>query len=439
MARKKAPEEHENHERWLVSYADFITLLFAFFVVMYAISSVNEGKYRVLSDSLVAAFRSSPKSLQPIQIGGISKAPVTSTEQVNQRKAAIVKLPKMFLSQEISKQGIMRDPLLEEKYKQGDNLVELQKIADNVRKALAKLVAQGLITVKQKALWVEVLISDSVLFPSGSARLQSKAVGVIKKLAGILQDFPNPVRVEGFTDNVPIKTIVYPSNWELSAARAASVVRLFSASGIAPDRLVAQGYGEFRPVASNETSKGRARNRRVVVVVLADQMVEKLLSDRASLGLKEIKKPAGKSTVVGASTMATGQALQNKETLSVAMKPTQRHETESAQPGTPPAALQSVGQRKSVIMPATRDRINSLEQVRHAPLYSLPVAPSRGLLTPDLAIEKPLVIAPQFMPPPINLHNAISKKKPVVTKPGTEAVGKTENQGPTVSNITHYE
>ncbi len=392
----------------------------------------------MLSDSLVAAFRSSPKSLQPIQIGGISKAPVTSTEQVNQRKAAIVKLPKMFLSQEISKQGMMRDPVLEEKYKKGDDRVELQKIADNVRKALAKLVSQGLITVKQKALWVEVQISNSVLFPSGSARLQSKAIGVMKKLAGILRDFPNPVRVEGFTDNVPIKTIVYPSNWELSAARAARVVRLFSATGIAPDRLVAQGYGEFRPVASNETSTGRARNRRVVVVVLADRLVEKLLSDRTRVDSKEIRKP------VTTSTRAAAQEARGKDAqLLIEKESAQGNEADLGRAAISPAELRPVVRQQSVIAPATRSvaRITEIpvRSGQHAPPDVMPAAPSTGLLAPNFVIEKPLVIAPRVMPLPISLQHSSGNNKPAVAQPSTAAVGKSENQGPTVSKITHYE
>lgn len=287
MARKKPPEEHENHERWLVSYADFITLLFAFFVVMYAISSVNEGKYRVLSDALMAAFRSSPKSLEPIQIGSLSKAPIISMAQVDHRKPAMVRLPKMFISQYESQEGAIRDPLLDEEFTKGNDTVNIEKIADAVEKSLGALVDQGLITVNRNALWIEVDIKDSILFPSGSARFHDDALPILEELARILQEFSNPLRIEGYTDNVPINTIVYPSNWELSAARAASVIRLFAGTGISPQRMVAQGYGEYRPVADNNTSEGRAKNRRVVIVVLADKEVERLLGDRAEAARRQ--------------------------------------------------------------------------------------------------------------------------------------------------------
>ena len=422
MARKKAPEEHENHERWLVSYADFITLLFAFFVVMYSISSVNEGKYRVLSDSLVSAFRSSPKSLQPIQIGALSKAPVTSTAQEDLRKAAVVRLPKMFLSQEISEKGLLRDPLMQEKYKQGADQVALKKIASKVRKALSKLVSEGLIEVNQKALWVEVQISDSVLFPSGSARLQDKAVVVIKKLAAILQEFPNPVRVEGFTDNVPIHTIVYPSNWELSTARAASVVRLFSTAGIVPNRLVAQGYGEYRPVASNKTAAGRARNRRVVIVVLADRQVEKLLNDRASIKPRVVSRDDDS---------ALGSGV--KDALAGA-KVTKANHSPTVVPVAPMAATPA---DKAL---ATMPKKASVRQHHDHPI-TLPAAPSQGLLTPALEIQKPLVPPLRIIPQPINLHLPLWSLRTVgVEGPGAGAKkDATVDRSLTISKLSHYE
>ena len=312
MARKKPHEEHENHERWLVSYADFITLLFAFFVVMYAISSVNEGKYRVLSDALVAAFRSSPKSLQPIQVGSLSKAPVTSEAQEDERKPAMVRLPKMFVSQSESLEGEVRDPLMEEKYLDGDDVVNIAKIADAVQEALQELVDEGLITINRDALWIEVEIKDSVLFPSGSARLQDEAIPILQELARILRQFPNPLRIEGHTDNIPIHTVVYPSNWELSAARAASVIRLFVQAGIDPTRMVAQGYGEFRPVADNDTPEGRARNRRVTIVVLANKTVERLLGDRVRQVQRRLLKPVAETAIAAGEPAPAADASDDK-------------------------------------------------------------------------------------------------------------------------------
>ena len=134
---------------------------------------------------------------------------------------------------------------------------------------MQSLIKQGMINVRRSTFWLEVEINTSILYSSGSARLESDAVPVLEELATILVPFPNALHVEGFTDNVPINTLAFPSNWELSAARAASVVTLFARVGIEPTRLAAIGYGEYRPVADNDSEEGRTKNRRVVVVVLS--------------------------------------------------------------------------------------------------------------------------------------------------------------------------
>jgi chemotaxis protein MotB len=120
-----------------------------------------------------------------------------------------------------------------------------------------------------------------ILFPSGSARLADDAVNIIERLGGVLAPFPNPIRVEGHTDNKPIKTAVFYSNWELSAARAGSVVRVLSTHGVAPDRLAVIGYGEQRPLMPNDTADGRNANRRVVIVILSTELMRQ--TDPASI------------------------------------------------------------------------------------------------------------------------------------------------------------
>jgi chemotaxis protein MotB len=292
MARKPKHEEHENHERWLISYADFITLLFAFFVVMYSVSSVNEGKYRVLSDALVAAFRAPAKSMTPIQVGAAAKSP-SGVEFSIRKSPAVIKtfdrpLPtphgkddEKEKAAQLNRQakGQTKDPTKsQDKGKAKDQsqaqavseaAAAIQKMADEVEHAMQSLIQQGMITVRRSTFWLEVEINTSILYSSGSARLESDSIPVLEKLAKILAPFPNALHVEGFTDNVPISTLVFPSNWELSAARAASVVTLFARAGIAPERLAAIGYGQYRPVADNTTEQGRTRNRRVVVVVMS--------------------------------------------------------------------------------------------------------------------------------------------------------------------------
>lgn len=270
MARRRRHEEHENHERWLISYADFITLLFAFFVVMYSISSVNEGKYRVLSDALISAFRQAPKSMEPIQIGRQTKSEVAPNMNFVQRPNV---LDTPAIAVHPPDQG-------EQRGADGEHL--MRQIADRLTQALGELVDQGLISVRHNDLWLEVEIKDSVLFPSGSAVLQPSALPVLHAVSRVLKDFPNSIRVEGFTDDRPINTLLYPSNWELSTGRASSVVRLLAREGIAPGRMSALGYAEFRPVADNDSVEGRARNRRVVLVVLADDRLANVFDVRSS-------------------------------------------------------------------------------------------------------------------------------------------------------------
>ncbi|MBI1425380.1 MAG: flagellar motor protein MotD [Gammaproteobacteria bacterium] len=253
--RKRSIVESDNVDRWLVSYADFITLLFAFFVVMYAISSVNDGKYRVLSDTLVEAFKTPPKAIVPIQVGqpvdGQSPAAETS-----------VGVPK----------PIRVEPVPAEQPPQ-HHMIQL---ANRIKRNLQPLIDKQLIKVTSNKLWVEVEINTSILYSSGSAELELEAFDPLKKLAGMLQRLPNYIDVEGYTDNLPINNSVYPSNWELSAARAASVVQLFIKNGVDPDHLSVIGYGEYRPIADNKTVEGRRQNRRVRVVILADKNARRM-------------------------------------------------------------------------------------------------------------------------------------------------------------------
>jgi chemotaxis protein MotB len=288
MARKQKHEEHVNHERWLVSYADFITLLFAFFVVMYAISSVNQGKYRVLSDALVAAFRSAPKTMEPIQVGEPSKSPASPSPSARD-KPTVVQPPRPPLPRPLSPfppdtpQG--RKPSPESQGKeaapqgtvqqhapadQGETAVPIQEIARQIKEALGQLEEAKLIEVRSERQRVEIELKASILFVSGSARVQPDAVPVLERIAAILTPFPNPIEVSGYTDNDPIRSFIFPSNWELSAARAASVVHLFADSGVRPERMAAIGYGEYQPVTDNDTAEGRSKNRRVILAILAE-------------------------------------------------------------------------------------------------------------------------------------------------------------------------
>lgn len=242
--RRRAADEHENHERWLVSYADFITLLFAFFVVMYSLSSINEGKYRIMSDSISSAFRSIP---------GASGAQGVGTS-VNMSPSIAIPTKRL-------PPNVKSDITLVAKRER------LRNVAQELNKALAPLVDQGKVKVTEGALGITVDIDASVLFASGDARLDLGAVRALVAVAQILVPTDFPIIVEGHTDNTPINTAQFPSNWELSGMRASSVVRLFIETGVDGRRLSATGYADQRPLADNASAEGRQRNRRVAITI----------------------------------------------------------------------------------------------------------------------------------------------------------------------------
>jgi chemotaxis protein MotB len=264
MARKKKHEEHQNHEAWAIPYGDLVTLLFALFTVMYAMSSVNEGKYRILSDSLVAAFRGAPTSSTPVKVGEAAKGKGGDAKLTGVSPTALMKLrdPRPMPP------GSGKDVGKGAGENEGGRREALFVMAEQVRKALQDLIDKQMVRVRQSALTLEVEIKTDILFPSGVATVSPQAAPVIAKVAEILMPFPNAIRVEGHTDNRPISTAIFPSNWELSAARAANVVQLFTRAGIEPHRMEVLGLGDNRPVADNATLDGRNANRRVVIVVV---------------------------------------------------------------------------------------------------------------------------------------------------------------------------
>jgi chemotaxis protein MotB len=266
-------EEHLNHEAWAIPYGDLVTLLLAFFVVMYAVSSVNEGKYRVMADAMSTAFGGPPRTLTPVQLGetqqsgsSFDQPSVVTTGAASDSASSPVqnlRVRRMFdvpvLATPLQSSGTQNDA--------GD--AQLGALGMRVERALAPLVAEGLVTVRRSRTTLEIEIQSDLLFASGVAVPGAAARTTIEQLAGVLRDTPNSIRVEGYTDDVPIRTAQFQSNWELSAARAASVVHVLSGAGVAEPRLAVIGYGEHQPVADNATAQGRNSNRRVQLVILA--------------------------------------------------------------------------------------------------------------------------------------------------------------------------
>lgn len=236
MARKKKPEEHENHERWLVSYADFITLLFAFFVVMYSVSSINEGKYRVASESMIAAF--------------------TNKKPLGQM--AIMDLPLDRSRPAMDSKMTVRSNDFRMYIKAANSIESIDLSKKEVR-------------VQNTARGISIRIKDDVLFDSGSTEFKPGVRELLDLIAALVKDLPNLISIEGHTDAAPIHTAAFPSNWELSATRATTLVRYFiNQHHLAPERFAAIGFGGERPIASNDTPEGRSANRRVDIVILRE-------------------------------------------------------------------------------------------------------------------------------------------------------------------------
>jgi chemotaxis protein MotB len=265
MARKQHHEDHVNHEAWAIPYGDLITLLLAFFVVMYAVSTVNEGKYRVLAESMQSAFQGPTRTMQPIQIGNqIMRAPRDGTlAGMDPTQAAA--LPRDAIEPNPPKPSRSQ-----------------QKLAGELEQAMGSLIDADLVAVTNDAVDIEVQIKTDILFASASADIGDDADEIVDKLAKVLAPLNNRIRIEGHTDNRPIATAVFPSNWELSAARAARMVRAFESAGIGPERMIVAGMGEHHPVGDNDTADGRRSNRRVILIIAQSAEAEPLPAEQTA-------------------------------------------------------------------------------------------------------------------------------------------------------------
>ncbi|GAB4361551.1 MAG: flagellar motor protein MotB [Deltaproteobacteria bacterium] len=248
MARRKKPEEHANHERWLVSYADFITLLFAFFTTMYAISTADTAKLEKLIRSMQGAFGGEGGAIASLAPEG-GNAPFS-----NDFPVIPISSP-TGINVGITEGAVFR------------------KVERSLSSYLVKGISEGAVRIIISDRGLVIRISDRELFPPGKAEIHPSARKLLDDIALSLVELPNFVRVEGHTDNRPVRSALYPSNWELSAARASGVVRWFvEKRGFPPNRICAAGYGSHRPIVSNDTEEGRAANRRVEIIVLKNRL-----------------------------------------------------------------------------------------------------------------------------------------------------------------------
>jgi chemotaxis protein MotB len=233
LPKEKEPAQ-ENHERWLVSYADFVTLLFAFFVVMFAHSNMDKDKVQKFAQQ----FQNYVERLPPP-----AKSPANTPPKV---------IPPVVT------------PTHEDL-----TMAEMKGSIEQLERDLLPEIQQGKIELSLQARGLIMSLRESAFFAPGEAELQPESLKTMTKVAEALTRIPGQIRLEGHTDNTPIRTEMYPSNWQLSAARAITVLRLLSGSyEVDADRLAAAGYGEFRPLVPNDTPENRAKNRRVDVVIL---------------------------------------------------------------------------------------------------------------------------------------------------------------------------
>lgn len=264
MIRRRPREQvrgKTGQDRWLVSYADLVTLLFGFFLVMYSVSHVSEQKYRTLTDALAATF----SNAQP----AVPDAATVSTLEPSEPTAALAQNPAP-----VTDHAVAWLAGLEQTLSEGGDRPWLQVRADEQ--------------------WVEIDLQTQFLYQPGSAEPSVEAGTVFAKIASMLAPLNQAVEVAGHTDNTPINNSRFASNWELSAARAASAARLLASAGVAAEHLSAVGFGEFRPLADNATERGRALNRRVVIR-LARPTQEALASINQRLATEETVAPTAGS------------------------------------------------------------------------------------------------------------------------------------------------
>ncbi|MDR1204484.1 MAG: flagellar motor protein MotB [Peptococcaceae bacterium] len=254
MARKKKPEEPPPANEWLNTYADMVTLLLTFFVLLFAMSSVDVAKFDAMTQSFITAFNIGGSGMgflagnSPTAEGQDEEdAENAESEQISEAEASEL----MAYARETR---------------------EMQQLLEQLNEFLNEDQLQDKVSVTLDERGLIIRFQDSILFTSGSADLLPQSYGVLDEVAAMLADITNHVRVEGHSDNVPMNTLRFPSNWELSTGRATNVVRYLVDHGLPSDRLSALGYAEFRPVVSNDTADGRAKNRRVDIVVIRDSL-----------------------------------------------------------------------------------------------------------------------------------------------------------------------
>jgi chemotaxis protein MotB len=288
--RKEEHEKEPNHERWLVSYADFITLLFAVFVTLYAMSFTDKQKVDEVIKSMNASFGIGTADTMDI-INNHSFSPVpglidvnkpevipprTQQGQDNKTKKQKAQEAEKKSEEEAAKKAKKTTPPEAAGADQGKKThadeQEFKKIKENILALIKEKGAEGQVTLTIDSRGLVVSLKDTEFFESGQATVRRGAIPLLNNIVNAINKYTNAIRIEGHTDNIPIQTTAFPSNWELSTGRATNIVQyLITSHAFSPDKLSAIGYGEYRPIADNTTPAGRQKNRRVDVVLLSEK------------------------------------------------------------------------------------------------------------------------------------------------------------------------
>lgn len=255
--RHQQTSEREDLDRWLVSYADYMTLMFALFVVLYALSLLKQEEYSVLTESLTRIFDKPRHSETGLSGAGVltQTAPQSDFDRYGSSLEQ-AKGPELLAdAKELTdlRQHYLGSPL--------------QSLEQELKQSLTQLMDQGLAKVRLEQDWLVIELSSGLLFPSGSAAATNSARVVLQEIGKIVNPINNFLRIRGYTDNVPIANELFSSNWELSVARATSVLRLLENQGTPPQRMAIEGYGQYYPTADNSTAAGRAANRKVEIAI----------------------------------------------------------------------------------------------------------------------------------------------------------------------------
>lgn len=281
LRKRRHSVERDDVHRWLVSYADYMTLMFALFVVLYAMAMVNEKPFESVTESIGRVFQADKEETKN-KGHGEDILPVNSSK-TNKRlygDGILEEAGPELLDGEATLSNISDSQV-------GTNLVSLE---EKLHTALYDLIESGYANLQQDGDWLEIELNSGLLFPSGSSSPVSSAKLILEVIYDVIGSASNYIRVRGYTDNQPINNEVYASNWELSVYRATAILRMLESLEMNPARMAIEGYGEYYPTATNKTASGRAQNRRVVIAISKYGIEKSNLLATPTISVKDVAK-----------------------------------------------------------------------------------------------------------------------------------------------------